>query len=191
MSRFKMQAPAGDEYYPIRVVRAYCRQGDVVVEGDPLFDLQTANGRQLCLRASHGGRAALLFCEAGSIVTGPETLIEIETDSDGLARPAATATPHLPAWDDDVDDEVWEAGKPETKKRDWKKLSIFLLAGICGALLICVVTWFALSYMPLASDGGDTGGYYGGRTGLEPLGGKRRLFNAEEQQERFELWLAS
>ncbi|WP_180900124.1 hypothetical protein [Martelella soudanensis] len=191
MSRVIMQAPAGDEYYPVRVERSYFKRGDAIVAGDPLYDLATANGRQLRIRATHSGLALSSPYEAGDHLGAPESLIEIELGFHERARPAPqpAGIPAVPAWDDDVDDEVWDATPRQTRKRDPRKILLWLGGGVIAFVLFGVVGWFALSYMPLGSDSGDTDGYYGARTGLEPLGGKRRLFISDEQQERFELWL--
>ncbi|MGV0876369.1 hypothetical protein V6767_04410 [Martelella sp. FLE1502] len=194
MSRVIMQSPAGDEFYPVRVERAYFKRGDAIVEGDPLYDLATANGRQLRIRATHGGRAVSPPFEAGDFLNAPESLLEIETGLHQRARPdpQPVKAPAVPAWDDDVDDEVWDASAaPQRPKRDPRKVLLWLSGGVIAVLLVCVAGWFTLSYMPLATDSAETGGYYGARVGLEPLGGKRRLFVSDEQQERFELWLGS
>lgn len=193
MSRVIMQSPAGDEYYPVRVERSYFKRGDAIVEGDPLYDLATANGRQLRIHATHGGRAVSPPFEAGDFLNAPESLLEIETGLHQRARPEPQSekAPAVPAWDDDVDDEVWDAVAHQRPKRDPRKVLLWLGGGAAAAALIGVAGWFVLSYMPLATDSAETGGYYGARAGLQPLAGKRRLFVSDEQQERFELWLGS
>ena len=189
MSRVSMQSPAGDAFYPLRVERTYFNRGDVIVAGDPLYDLAAANGRQLRIRASHAGRALTLPIAAGDLITAPEDLIEIDTASDEPGvEPKTDLT--IPAWDDDVDDEVWD-GKPKAIPGPSPRRIALWLGGLFLALiLICAAAWLVLSYMPLASDRGDSDGYFSSRAGIAPLGGKRRLFVPQEQEEGFAAWLA-
>ncbi|TNB49494.1 hypothetical protein FF124_00590 [Martelella lutilitoris] len=78
MARVHIESPAGDEFYPARVERAYFRLGDPIISGDPLYDLETANGRSFHVRASESGKAVTAPLAVGATLLQRESLLEIE-----------------------------------------------------------------------------------------------------------------
>ena len=98
MARVSIESPAGDEFYPARVERSYFRLGDPIVSGDPLYDLETANGRPFHVRASESGKAVSAPLAVGATLLRRESLLEIEVMEPEEARSApqivAPASPH-------------------------------------------------------------------------------------------------
>ncbi|PRX08154.1 UNVERIFIED_ORG: hypothetical protein BCL66_112117 [Martelella mediterranea] len=99
MVRVIIESPAGDEFYPARVKRNYFESGDTIISGDPLYDLETANGRLLHIHASHSGEAVTSPFAVGAVLSARETLIELNVADDDAPEefhpqtPAETALP--------------------------------------------------------------------------------------------------
>nr|WP_272213865.1 hypothetical protein [Marinicella sp. W31]MDC2879815.1 hypothetical protein [Marinicella sp. W31] len=78
MARKIIPGPAGDEFYPVRIEKVYFKRGDLIVVDAPLYDLATANGQQMCIRASESGKTVSEPHPAGTILPSRKPLAEID-----------------------------------------------------------------------------------------------------------------
>lgn len=116
-------SPPGTQYYPLKIVGVFFRQGSSIAVGAPLYEVELATGETTRIRATVEGKAISPPHEVGYLLNSSSPIIEVEEvlgTVESVASTTRATPPPVPSQPEDDPDRRTE-GRTASSPKEFRK----------------------------------------------------------------------